>query len=88
MKSKIRAIFLICFSAILLYSFSDCGLLVSHEDLCAEDLKDYDNCFAMLLIADPACGQGTGTCLPGYVQLSKAICASRMKVKGCRAHRN
>lgn len=88
MKSKIRALFLVCYSAILLYSFSDCGLLVNHEDLCAEDLKDYDNCFALLLIVDPACGQGTGTCLPGYVQLSKAVCASRMKVKGCRAHRN
>ncbi|EMJ99741.1 hypothetical protein AB3N61_00275 [Leptospira sp. WS58.C1] len=88
MKSKVRTFFLVCFSTILLYSFSDCGILVNHEDLCSDDLKSYDDCFTILLIADPACGQGTGTCLPAYVQLAKTLCASRMKLEGCRAHRN
>ncbi|TGL61038.1 hypothetical protein [Leptospira sarikeiensis] len=88
MKSKLKRIFLVCLTTFTLFSFSNCGILVSHEDLCGEDLKNYDNCFTILLVADPACGQGVGTCLPAFVQLAKTLCASRMKTEGCRAHRN
>ncbi len=66
----------------------DCGLLIDHEDLCAPDLKNYDECFTLMLAVDPGCGQGVGTCTLAYVQLSKTVCDNRMKIKGCRAHRN
>lgn len=68
--------------------FSNCGILVNHEDLCADDLKKYDECFTLMLAVDPGCGQGVGTCTPAYVQLSKTFCDSRMSMKGCRAHRD
>ncbi|TGK12556.1 hypothetical protein EHO60_05220 [Leptospira fletcheri] len=73
------------FGSILL---TDCNALVSNEQLCGKDLKNYDHCLSILLLTDPACGQGIGTCTIGHVELAKSICGDRMKLQGCRAHRD
>ncbi|EPG73878.1 hypothetical protein LEP1GSC058_3352 [Leptospira fainei serovar Hurstbridge str. BUT 6] len=61
---------------------------MSNEQLCGNDLKKYDECYTLLLVANPGCGQGVGACTAGYIELAKTICADRMKLQSCRAHRN
>ncbi|TGK07116.1 hypothetical protein EHO59_03130 [Leptospira semungkisensis] len=82
----ISKFFFLLFSLTLgMFAISNCNLLVNHDDLCAKDLKNYDECFTLLLATDAGCGQGVGVCTPAYVQLAKTICDNRMKVQGCRA---
>lgn len=75
-------------SLILLTGISNCNLLVSSEQMCANDLKEYDNCFPTLLLVYPGCvDPSLNTCGIAVVEVAKDICRSRMKNDSCRAHR-
>ncbi|PJZ71035.1 hypothetical protein CH373_00440 [Leptospira perolatii] len=91
MKHSIRIIFLCAFlfGAGLL---SSCNLITPNEALCQADLKNYDECFTILLITNPDCVSvpvaAPNTCGPSAVQTAKEICHSRIKFKSCRAYRD
>ncbi|TGK11071.1 hypothetical protein EHO98_21245 [Leptospira stimsonii] len=85
MKKKILAGFL---SLFLLTSILNCNLLVSNEQICAQDMKEFDNCFPTLLLVYPGCvDPSLNTCGIAVVEVAKDICRSRMKNDSCRAHR-
>lgn len=75
-------------SFILITGISDCNLLVSSEQQCAKDMKEYDTCFPTLLLVYPGCvDPSLNTCGVAVVEVAKDICRSRMKNDSCRAHR-
>ncbi|RHX87722.1 hypothetical protein DLM78_01655 [Leptospira stimsonii] len=85
MKKKILVGFL---SLFLLTSILNCNLLVSNEQICAQDMKEFDNCFPTLLLVYPGCvDPSLNTCGIAVVEVAKDICRSRMKNDSCRAHR-
>ncbi|RHX92130.1 hypothetical protein DLM75_02615 [Leptospira stimsonii] len=85
MKKKILIGFL---SLFLLTSILNCNLLVSNEQICAQDMKEFDNCFPTLLLVYPGCvDPSLNTCGIAVVEVAKDICRSRMKNDSCRAHR-
>ncbi|EQA46158.1 hypothetical protein LEP1GSC050_3342 [Leptospira broomii serovar Hurstbridge str. 5399] len=88
MLIKRKVNFFLTLTLLSFFPLVNCNLLVSNEQLCASDLKNYDECYTLLLISSPACGQGVGTCTIGYIELAKTICAGRMKLQSCRAHRD
>ncbi|AOP35809.1 hypothetical protein A0128_00270 [Leptospira tipperaryensis] len=85
MKKKILSSLI---SLILLIGIWDCNLLVSSEQVCAKDMKEFDNCFPTLLLVYPGCvDPSLNTCGIAIVEVAKDICRSKMKNDSCRAHR-
>ncbi|MDV6234067.1 hypothetical protein CH379_000260 [Leptospira ellisii] len=78
----------VLFATALLFETTSCNLLVSSQQMCADDIKEFDKCYPILLLVYPGCTDANSTtCGIAVVEVAKEICRSRMKEDSCRAHR-
>ncbi|TGK28052.1 hypothetical protein EHQ12_13590 [Leptospira gomenensis] len=83
-----RRIFSVLFAIALLLEITNCNLLVSSQQMCADDIKEFDKCYPTLLLVYPGCTDANSTtCGIAVVELAKEICRSKMKEDSCRSHR-